>query len=452
MSEQTPSASSKIWSNRWTFILAASGSAIGLGNIWKFPYITGDHGGGGVVLVYLICIVVIGIPLLMAETIIGRYTRLSPLSGIKKLTSEQGVSSFWKIISWLGMLTGLLILSFYSVTVGWSLSYAWDVLSNIFGDMTVAQIDNVFSELTLSAPRQIMWHTVFMLVTLFITARGIHKGLEKGFQVMMPVLFVLLFIMLGYSILKTDAFMQGVRFMFAVDFSTLTGATIIAALGQALFTMGLSMCVLMAYGAYMPSHDSIAKTAFQVAILNTVMALIAGLIVFSIIFSYGLQPTIGPGLLFVSFTIAFSHMPMGHLFGCLFFVLIAIAALGSAISLLEPAIAWLTERLKLSRIVAAALLCLTVWFVGLGTIFTFTGDLTVTFFDRNFFSFIDFLTSSILMPLVGLLTAIFAGWKMKRSTILNELALSHGLFNLWRGIIRVIIPACLIAVLVMTII
>lgn len=452
MFEKTPAAAAKTWSHRWTFILAAAGSAIGLGNIWKFPYIAGEYGGGAFVLIYLAFIVIMGVPLLIAETAIGRSTRLNPLSSVQKLAREQGVSPLWQLIALMGMLSGFLILSFYSVIAGWSLSYAWSIANGAFSSMNAEQAGTAFSELTSSASRQITWHSVFMLLTLCITARGIHKGLEKGLQIMMPALFLLLLIMLGYSILETGAFMQGASFMFAVDFSKLNGAAFAAALGQAFFTLSLGMCALMAYGAYMPPDSPIVKTAFQVAILDTIVAIVSGLIVFPIVFAYGLQPTAGPGLLFVSLTAAFANMPMGEWFGCLFFVLVGIAALSSAISLIEPVVAWLTERVRISRLSATVILCITIWLVGLGTIFSLTGDLLVTVLDKNFFECIDFLTSSILMPLGGLLIAIFAGWKMKRSVLMKELSLSAGWFNLWRAMIRVIVPVCVVVVLVSMII
>ncbi len=451
MSGKNPAVSNKTWRNRWTFMLAAAGSAIGLGNIWKFPYITGEYGGGAFVLVYLLCIAVMGIPLLMAETAIGRYSRLSPLNGMKKITGELGASRLWQVIAWMGMLSGFLILSFYSVIAGWSLSYAWDVLTGVFSGMNAAQVGAEFSELTASAPRQILWHTAFMLITLLITARGIHKGLEKGLQVMMPALFVLLLVMLGYSMLETGEFMRGLRFMFSVDFSKLSAEAIPAALGQAFFTLSLGMCAIMAYGAYMPSSNSIARTAFNVAILDTVMAIVSGLIVFPIVFAYGLEPSAGPGLLFVSLTAAFANMPMGELFGFLFFVLVGIAALSSAISLLEPVVSWITERTVMTRTVATVFMSVAVWIVGLGSVLSFTGELSITFWGKNFFELVDFLTSSILLPLGGVLIAIFAGWIMKRSVIMNELALDVGLFNLWRALIRVIVPVCVLVVLVTTV-
>ena len=451
MSGPNPEIAPKTWANRWTFLLAAAGSAIGLGNIWKFPYIAGQYGGGAFVMLYLICIAVMGIPLLMAETAIGRNTRHSPLNAIRQLTSDLGASKLWGSIGWMGMLAGFLILSFYSVIAGWSLSYAWQIISGGFSGMTTDQVGDAFEGLVSSAPRQVFWHSIFMLLTLTITARGIHKGLEKGLQVMMPSLFALLIIMLGYSMTSTGQFMRGFEFMFSVDFSKITGEAVIAALGQAFFTLSLGMGALMAYGAYMPANNSIPKTALNVAALDTLMALISGLIVFPIVFAYNLEPSAGPGLLFVSLTAAFVHMPMGELFGFLFFVLVAIAALSSAISLVEPALAWIIERTSLSRTVGTVILCAAVWAVGLGTVFTFSKDFTFTLFGKNFFDLLDYFTSNILLPVGGLLIAIFAGWVINRSIMMKELGLSVGMFNLWRAMIRVVVPVCVLVVLISTI-
>ena len=448
MSGQNSTASSHTWTNRWTFMLAAAGSAIGLGNIWKFPYVAGQYGGGAFVLVYLLCILLMGVPLLMAETAIGRSTRLSPLNAMRKLTSDLGASRFWRIIGWNGMATGFLILSFYSVIAGWALSYAYELITGVFSGMDAEQVGNEFGGLVSSSERQIFWHSLFMGLTLLITARGIHKGLEKGLQVMMPMLFLLLLVMLGYAMISTGQFMRGFSFMFSVDFSKITGEAIVAALGQAFFTLSLGMCALMAYGAYMPANNSIARTAVSVAFLDTLMAIISGLIVFPIVFAYGLEPSAGPGLLFVSLTAAFANMPMGEIFGFLFFVLVGIAALSSAISLVEPGLSFLTERTKMSRVAATVVICGAAWAVGLGTVFSMTGDWgELPLIGKNFFDTIDALTNNLMMPIGGLLISIFVGWKMKRSVLVNELGLSVGLFNMWRAMVRVVIPV-LIAVVV----
>ena len=448
MSGQNPTTSTKTWGSRWTFILAAAGSAIGLGNIWKFPYVAGQYGGGAFVMVYLLCILLLGVPLLMAETAIGRSVRQSPLNGFKKLISDLGISKIWNLVAWNGMLSGFIILSFYSVIAGWALSYAWELLSGTFNGMNAGQVGDEFGGLVSSGSRQTFWHTIFMTLTFFITARGIHKGLEKGLQVMMPALFVLLLVMLGYSVTSTGHFMEGFHFMFDVDFSKVTSEAIIAALGQAFFTLSLGMCALMAYGAYMPADNSIPRTALTVAALDTLMAIISGLIVFPIVFAHGLEPTAGPGLLFVSLTAAFANMPMGQVFGFLFFVLVGIAALSSAISLVEPALSWLTERTSMGRVPATALICVAVWFAGLGSVFAMTGDFTFSFAGMNFFDLMSYTTDTFLLPLGGMSIAIFAGWVMKRSTLMKELDMSVGMFNLWRAMVRVVIPVCVALIIV----
>lgn len=447
MSGQNPTTSRKTWNNRWTFMLAAAGSAIGLGNIWKFPYIAGQYGGGAFVLVYLLCIALVGIPLLMAETAIGRSTRLSPLNAMRKLTSDAGVFRGWEVIGWMGMVTGFIILTFYSVVAGWALSYAWDLLTGVFNGMSADQIGGEFEALTASAPRQILWHTLFMVITVLITARGVHKGLEKGLQVMMPTLFVLLFAMLGYSILATGEFMRGFHFMFDVDFSKITGEAVAAAMGQAFFTLSLGMCALMAYGAYMPANNSISRTALNVAFLDTLMAIISGLIVFPIVYAHGLEPSAGPGLLFVSLTSAFANITGGSILGFIFFTLVGIAALSSAISLIEPSLSWVTERFAINRVLATWLIGGAIWLVGLGSVFSFNIWADVKFFDKTIFDLAGYMTDVFLLPLGGALTAIFAGWIIKRSVMSNELAMSVGLFNVWRVAVRIIVPVAVALIL-----
>ncbi len=447
MAGKNTTVSKNTWNSRWTFMLAAAGSAIGLGNIWKFPYIAGQYGGGAFVMVYLLCIALVGVPLLMAETAIGRSTRLSPLNAMRKLTSDAGVFRGWEVIGWMGMFTGFIILTFYSVVAGWALSYAWDLLMGTFDGMNAKQVGAEFEALTLDAPRQIFWHTLFMAMTVYITARGVHKGLEKGLQVMMPTLFALLIVMLGYSMFATGQFMRGFHFMFDVDFSKITGEAVVAAMGQAFFTLSLGMCALMAYGAYMPSNNSIPKTALSVAFLDTLMAIISGLIVFPIVYAHGLEPSAGPGLLFVSLTSAFANMTGGAYLGCAFFILVSIAALSSAISLIEPTLAWITERFSMNRIVATIMIGSSIWFVGLGSVLSFNHWADVQFFGKTIFDLSGYVTDVVLLPLGGALTAIFAGWVLKRSVMGQELAMSIGAYNLWRFAIRIIVPAAVALIL-----
>ena len=341
------------WSSRWTFILAATGSAVGLGNIWKFPYMAGDNGGGAFVLVYLACIAVIGLPIMLGEIMIGRRGRSSPANTMKALAAEANTTSAWTLLGATGALAGLLILSFYSVAAGWALSYVF----NGFQDITPESSTSSFNALLSSPSSLIFWHTLFLSVTVFVVARGILDGLEKWINTLMPMLFVIVLLLCLYAT-QSGAFVEGLIYLFQPDFSKINPEVMLEALGQAFFTLSLGMGAIMAYGAYMPANQNIGKTAISVAALDTGVALLAGIAIFPIVFANGLAASEGPGLVFVTLPIAFSSMPLGVFFGTLFFVLLSIAALSSSISLIEPGVAWLIESLKIKRITATLLLSL----------------------------------------------------------------------------------------------
>ena len=348
------------WSSRWTFILAATGSAVGLGNIWKFPYMAGDNGGGAFVLVYLACIAIIGLPIMLGEIMIGRRGRSSPANTMKALALEANTNSAWTLLGATGALAGLLILSFYSVAAGWALSYVF----NGFQSVTPESSSQSFNTLLASPTSLIFWHTLFLSVTVFVVARGILDGLEKWINTLMPMLFVLVILLCLYAT-QSGAFVEGLIYLFQPDFSKITPEVMLEALGQAFFTLSLGMGAIMAYGAYMPASQNIGKTAISVAALDTGVALLAGIAIFPIVFANGLAASEGPGLVFVTLPIAFSSMPLGVFFGTLFFVLLSIAALSSSISLIEPGVAWLIESLRIKRITATLLLGFIAWFIGL---------------------------------------------------------------------------------------
>jgi NSS family neurotransmitter:Na+ symporter len=436
------------WKSRWLFILAATGSAVGLGNIWKFPYITGENGGGAFVLVYLLCISIIGIPVMIAEVSLGRMGRQSPINTMTALANKAGASPLWSSIGWMGAIAGFLILSFYSVIAGWALSYTLDMANGDFVNISAENSGKIFGDL-LSNPTQLtIWHTAFMLLTLGIVARGVNAGLEKAIKILMPVLFVLLFILFGYA-LSSSGFSQGFSFMFDFDFSKLTTESIIVALGHAFFTLSLGLGAIMAYGAYMPADTSIAKTVVIVAFLDTAVAIIAGLAIFPIVFANGLEPSAGPGLLFQTLPIAFGQMSGGVIFGTLFFILVSFAACSSAISLAEPIVAWFVEKLNISRTRAAIIIGGSAWLLGLATVFSFNIWSDVKMFDKTVFDLLDFLTTNIMLPMGGLLIAIFVGWKMSKTKIINEVGIEYpSLFNLWYFTVRFLAPAAIVAVLV----
>ncbi len=437
-----------LWRNRWLFILAATGSAVGLGNIWKFPYITGENGGGAFVLMYLVCICLIGLPVMIAEIMLGRAGRQSPINTMRAIAKDQGASGIWSGIGWMGAVAGFLILSFYAVIAGWALAYIFRMASGVFDGATAESTANVFSQLISNPEVLLAWHTIFMVLTIAVVARGVNQGLEKAIRILMPTLFVLLFILLGYA-MTTDGFAQGFSFLFSFDFSKLNADSLIVALGHAFFTLSLGMGAIMAYGAYMPSNVNVAKTAVIVSILDTLVALVAGLIIFSIVFANGLEPSAGPGLLFQTLPLAFSQMPGGDLFGTLFFILVAFAAWSSSISLAEPVVAWAVESRGMTRTHAATLVGVTAWVIGIGSILSFNHWSDVTFMGKTFFDTLDFLTANIMLPLGGLLIAVFAAWKMNDKDVAEAVRMeSPFLYQTWRIILKFIAPVAVAIVLI----
>ena len=428
------------WSSRWVFILAATGSAVGLGNIWRFPYVTGENGGGAFVLVYLMCVVAVGLPIMFGETLIGRRGRQSPINSMRALAVDEGLSANWRFIGLMGVVAGFIILSFYSVVAGWSVAYIFQVGLGAFADATKESSAAQFDALTGSAWRLVGWHTVFMLMTVFIVARGVRGGLEQAVKWLMPALFILLLVVVGYAAATGD-FGAAMSYLFRPDFSKVTGASVLAALGQAFFSLSLGMGAIMIYGSYLPAGASIPHTITTVAVCDTVVALLAGLAIFPIVFGFGLAPGSGPGLVFVSLTIAFGHMPGGQLFGAIFFVLLTVAAWTSAISLLEPVVAWFVESVGWSRRRSSAIAGAGAWVLGIGSALSFNHGADFKIFGKTFFDFCEFLSTTVMLPLGGLLIAIFAGWRMSRANTREELGLNDGvMYAAWRFLVRYIAP------------
>ncbi len=439
------------WSNRWAFILAATGSAVGLGNIWKFPYIAGEYGGGAFVLIYLFCVALIGIPIMMAEVMLGRRGRQSPINTMRTLAKEEGRHGIWSWIGWMGVLAGFLILSYYSVIAGWALAYVFRVGSGMLQAADSAGIQNIFTELVSDPEKLLAWHTMFLVLTMVVVARGVKQGLEKAVRFLMPLLLILLLILVGYA-MNTGHFGDAVDFLFKPDFSKLTGGAILTAMGHAFFTLSLGMGAIMIYGSYLPKNTSIAKTSIIISVADTLVALLAGLAIFPIVFSFpDLTPGAGPGLIFQTLPLAFANMPGGLIFGTLFFILIVVAAWTSSISLIEPAVAWLIENRGMTRVKAAVLSGLATWLVGIATVLSFSHWA----FDFNFlgavkhngvFDILDILTANIMLPVGGLFIAIFAGWMMKEKHSKEELGLKHS-YILWQFLIKYIAPVLVIVVI-----
>ena len=455
MSEEVRTSIHGQWSSRMAFILAATGSAVGLGNIWKFPYITGENGGGAFVIVYLICIAAIGIPIMMAEVMLGRRGRQSPINTMSALAAEEGRPAAWVLLGWLGVVAGFLILSYYSVIAGWALSYVFRTASGVFEGATADGVSSIFTNFVSNPESLLAWHTIFMVATMTIVARGVKHGIERAITYLMPTLFVLLIILMLYS-MSTGYFSVGLDFLFTPDFSKLTANSILVAMGHAFFTLSLGMGAIMVYGSYLPKDISIAKSSMMIAAADTLVALLAGMVIFPIVFANNLEPGVGPGLIFQTLPIAFGQMEAGVLIGTLFFVLLAFAALSSSISLIEPAVAWLVENKGLSRVAASVWCGFVTWLVGIGSVLSFnvwaekTWELSlfgeVLFENKTFFDTLDGLTANIMLPMGGLFIALFAGWLMKTESSKKELKTKERGYNLWLLLVRVVAPIAVMVV------
>lgn len=439
------------WSSRWLFVLAAAGSAVGLGNIWKFPYIAGENGGGAFVLIYLVCVAFVGAPIMISEVMLGRKGRASPINTMRKLTQQAGASARWTFLGWMGVLAGVLILSYYAVIAGWALNYIWLTASGTF-DAASAQVATTTFDQLQQDPLQMMgWHAAFMVITILIVARGVSRGLEAAIRWFMPLLFVLLLVLLGYSI-SSGGFAQGWAFMFDFNWSVVGPETWLIAMGQAFFTLSLGMGTMMAYGAYVPGDSNIGSTVLTIVVLDTFVAVAAGLAIFPLVFVNGLEVGQGPGLMFVTLPLAFGQLPMGALFGTVFFVLVSFAAITSAISLTEPAIAYVVEEYNAKRSRVAVSLGVLCWLLGLGTVFSFNIWADVRpLFGFNFFELVDQLSQNIMLPLGGLLIALFAVWVLPQSVVREQLDVTDDrVMLLWRVVGGVIAPLGVAAVFVYT--
>lgn len=438
------------WSSRWAFILAATGSAVGLGNIWRFPYLTGENGGGAFVLVYLFCVILVGIPIMMAEILLGRRGRQSPIHTMDTLAKEEGLSQHWHLLGWMGVVSGFIILSYYSVIAGWTLAYIFRTGAGVFVDADATLTKQIFTDLVSDPEKLLAWHTAFMVMSVIVVSRGVKNGLEQAVKFLMPALFILLLVMVGYA-MSTEKFMEGITYLFVPDFERLADKNFFSdiflpALGQAFFSLSIGMGAIMIYGSYLSQKSSITFNCFTIAIADTSVAILAGIAIFPIVFTYGLEPAGGPGLIFITLPIAFGQMPFGTFFGCLFFVLLLFAAWTSAISLLEPAVTWLVENRNMSRVKAAALAGAIAWLLGLITVlsfnhwafsFSFAGAVK----ENGLFDIFDILTSNIMLPIGGLLVAIFASWLMSRTSTVEELGLGDGAaYKAWRFAVRYIAP------------
>ena len=435
------------WSSRWIFILAATGSAVGLGNIWRFPYVTAENGGGAFVLIYLLCILLVGLPIMMSEIMLGRRGQRSPIHSMAALAEEEGCSRRWRLVGVMGVFAGFLILSFYSVVGSWTLAYIIRAGAGLLNQVGAQGSEEIFVALVSDPERLLAWHTLFMIMTVFVVSQGVKQGLEQAVRYLMPALFVLLLLLVGYS-LTTPGFSAALSYLFRPDFSQIGPSAILVALGQAFFSLSLGMGALMTYGSYLSRRESIPGTAVTIAGMDTGVALLAGLAIFPIMFSFGLQPEEGgPGLIFKILPIAFGQMAYGGILALLFFTLLMFAAWTSALSILEPVTAWLVEKTGCTRMRAAMSAGVFAWALGLGSLLSFNLWSGVTWFGMTFFDLMEHVAVNIMLPLGGLLIAVFAAWFVSRSSSSDELGLGKNAYLAWKAAAMFIAPAGVILIL-----
>ncbi len=432
------------WGSKLGFVLAAAGSAIGLGNIWKFPYIAGENGGAAFVLVYLICIAVIGLPVLIGEILIGRTTSKNPVGAFKQLSG----SKFWTSVGGIGVLAGFIILSFYAVVAGWSLGYIFEAISGAFHNFPEpAQSEHHFNDLVGNIYWIVGFFALFMILTMGVVLAGVQKGIELGSKILMPVLIILIIVLVIRGVTLSGA-EKGIEFFLKPDWSLITGKSILLALGHAFFTLSLGMGAMLTYGSYMTKKDNVPFAAVSIILLDTVIALLAGLAIFTSVFSTGLDPSAGPGLIFHTLPVVFTKMPGGYLFAIVFFVLFSIAALTSAISLLEVITAYFIDEKKWKRKKAVIVFGGITFLLGLPSALSFNVLSDFHIFGLNFFDLADYLTANIMLPLGGLLISIFIGYRWgldKAVANLREGAESFIdknplLINFWKFSIKYLAP------------
>jgi len=479
------------WSSRAAFILAAIGSAVGLGNLWRFPYVAGENGGGAFVLFYVLCVILIGLPVLVAELFIGRRGGMSAVGSVVRIAKAEGRSGLWALQSWFGMIGAFIILTFYSVIAGWVLAYVVmmgaDLVSAVaangleglragaFAGQSKEQVGAKLVELLNDPTRMIIYHAIFMVITVFIVARGVQGGIEAAVTFLMPAFFVLLLILLGFSLIEGDR-AQGIDFLLGVRLGDTAledgavrrgllhglkdGSVISAALGQAFFSIGLGSALMATYGAYMRADQDLPRSARLIAIADTGVGIVAGLAIFPIVFALGLNAGEGPTLMFVTLPLAFQGMPFGGVFGIMFFILAFFAAITSSIALLETSTKWVDEQTKTDqRLRSAIIIGAVVFAIGVLNALSQVPAVGPNGEDQaNFWNtwqplggvplfegmvLLDFLsaTTDIILPVAGFITAVFAGWVVSSSAAREAIGFKSEIwFKRWRFLIRWVCP------------
>jgi len=443
------------WSGRLAFILASIGAAVGLGNIWKFPYTLGSSGGSAFVLVYVIAILLVATPIMIAEMVIGRHALASAPTAMRNVAKNAGASRHWELLGWMGLFALFLVLSFYSVIAGWTAAYLVKSASGSIAGLSAEEVGAGFYDFTHNSGQVIIWHFLFTAATIFIVSRGVKIGLERLVRVLMPALFITLIALVINSAIIGD-FSTAVKFLFTADLSKLTAVVVLAAVGQAFFSVNVGIGGVLTYSSYLPQDVNIFRSAIIIALGDTLVALLAGLAIFPIVFANNLDPGGGPGLIFVTLSTAFAKMPAGALIGFGFFLMLIFAALTSSISMLETMTARFIEIRGMTRTKAAVMIGSGTFLAGLVTVFSFSSwenvyllDWIPAFAGKTPFDLIDYVVTNIMMPLGGMLYALFAGWWLSKKISIYEMDIGEGaLFKLWLLLVRIVAPLAVAAVFV----
>lgn len=427
-------------------IAALAGSAVGLGNIWKFPYIAGTNGGGAFLIVYIFFTLAIGFPVMLAEFSLGRRSQQNALGTFKILAP----GTRWILFGFLSIIAATLILSFYGTVSGWTLEYVWLSMNNSFKGQTAENINHLFTNFISHPYKALLWQTGFMFLTGAIIMGGVQKGIERYSKIMMPLLFIIV-IALSINSTTLSGSSEGLKFLFFSKFSELTSKSILSALGQAFFSLSVGMGILLTYASYIPKSDNLTSISLKVIITDTLVAILAGIAILPAVFSFHIDPQAGPGLVFLTLPKVFQGLPAGQLWATLFFILLTFAALTSSISLLEVPVAYLVEEKKLKRPVATMITTLFITSIGSFNTLSFGPLRDTKIFGMSIFNTCDYLCSNILLPIGGILICIFAGWYLDKAILYSELSnngrLKIHFFKLYTFILKYIAPICIFLIL-----
>jgi NSS family neurotransmitter:Na+ symporter len=440
------------WSSSGMCVLAAGGAAIGFNNFWQFPQLAAQYGGGAFLIVYLVCLLVIGLPLLMAEYMLGRSGRASPVATFRYLARRVRRSGLWSVVGAMGVLSVFLILSYLSVIAGWVIAYTLRAAAGVFVGLTEDGMGAQFAQLVKDPEKQLFWHTLFMAMTMITVSRGVRHGLEALVRYVMPLLLILLLVLTVYAA-TTDAFAHAASMLFLPDFDRLSGAGVLAAMSHAFFSLGLGAGAMLMYGAYLNVEARIPRLSLYVVAMDTFTAVAISLVVFSVLSAGNVELSSGPSLVFQSLPLAFDHLPAGRVFVTLYLALLVLAAWTSAIAFAEPVMVWLSERFGMSLRNSAILCGLSAWAFGVVTILSFNNwafsfKLLGVVKNLGFFDIMQVITAQLLLPVSGILIALFVGWVLKPDTTREVLHLRPSwLFPVWLWLLRLVIPALLLIVL-----